>query len=99
MHYNIDASERNGERSPLSRGGKQTMVLIPERLFKSILAKADRLFEDGYCADVKATVDGEPVSYTVSSPDGEQYEVSTLFEQCTCPCFAQWRTCKHLRGI
>lgn len=73
--------------------------LIAARLFESIVARAGRLFEDGYSAEVKATVDEQPVSYTVTSPDGERYEVSLLFEQCTCPCFKKWLTCKHVRGL
>lgn len=58
--------------------------------------RAQRLYADGYAARWK---DGTVL--TVTNPKGEEYEVDTLLETCTCPFFTKGegkRPCKHLLG-
>lgn len=68
------------------------------RTLANISRRAASLFADGY--QVRAH---EGTSfYEVTSLEGKRYSVwhgeKTGYE-CSCPCFADWNTCKHLEAI
>ena len=68
------------------------------RTLANITRRAKSLIADGYqVRDFEGTD-----FYVVESPEGKKYGVwhglQTGFE-CSCPCFAEWNTCKHLEAI
>lgn len=75
------------------------------RLMSAIARRAENLWIDGYTA--KQTMNGLYVScFQVASPEGKTYAVkvsraaaepgTTFGSKCSCPCFAEHKTCKHL---
>ena len=78
------------------------------RLMANITRRASTLFSDGYTATL--TMNGLYVkSFQVTAPKGNRYSVKlsktnaepgTLFgDKCSCPCFAEHKTCKHLQAL
>ncbi len=78
------------------------------RLMANITRRAARLFQDGYIAT--PTMSGLFVqAFQVVSPEGKRYSVKvsktnaepgTFFgDKCSCPCFAEVKTCKHLQAV
>jgi len=78
------------------------------RLMANITRRAARLFADGYTST--QTMNGLFVkTFQVASPEGKRYSVKvsktnaepgTFFgDKCSCPCFAEVKTCKHLQAI
>ena len=68
------------------------------RTLANISRRAASLFADGY--KVRAY---EGTSFhEVTSPKGDRYGVWHGLETgycCSCPCFAEWNTCKHLEAV
>ncbi len=78
------------------------------RLMANIARRAARLFEVGYTAT--PNMSGLYVkAFQVLSPEGKRYSVKlsktnalpgTFFgSSCSCPCFDEHKTCKHLQGV
>ena len=68
------------------------------RTLTNISRRAASLIADGY--QVRA-YEGTSF-YEVTSPKGDHYNVWHGLEvgfECSCPCFAEWNTCKHLEAI
>ena len=62
----------------------------------NISRRAASLLEDGY--SVRSYKD----LHIVESPKGDKYSVwhgLKVGYECSCPCFAEWNTCKHLEAI
>ena len=78
------------------------------RLMANITRRASRLFDDGYTA-TKNMNGLYAQMYQVVSPEGQRYSVKisqtpalpgTFYgSRCTCPCFTEHKTCKHLQGV
>ena len=79
-----------------------------ERTLANIARRASTLFNDGYTAT--KTLDGCFVNcYVVRSPQGKVYTVkvsqvsvpaaSPTASRCSCPCFAELGSCKHLQAL
>jgi hypothetical protein len=56
--------------------------------------RANRLFEDGYRAEYLPADD----VIVVTSDEGNLYRVGVVFEDCTCPFYADKQYCKHALG-
>lgn len=78
------------------------------RLMANITRRAATLFADGYTA-IKNINGVYAQAYQVLSPEGKRYSVKVSMtpaepgsfygDKCTCPCFADHKTCKHLQAI
>jgi len=72
------------------------MTLDEARLLAGVNERSQHLFRDGYYAK---RLDEYIVE--INTPDGETYEVDTVFETCSCPFYKAWQgrhDCKHLLG-
>lgn len=79
------------------------------RTLANIARRASRLFQVGYSAT--PTMNGLFVqAFQVVSPEGKRYTVkidktntfpvgAAFGSKCSCPCFAELKTCKHLQGV
>jgi hypothetical protein len=68
------------------------------RTLTNISRRAARLLSDGYQV---RSYEGTHF-HEVTSPKGDRYGVWHGIETgyfCSCPCFAEWNTCKHLEAI
>ncbi|MGI4790374.1 MAG: hypothetical protein ACRYFS_16165 [Janthinobacterium lividum] len=68
------------------------------RTLANISRRASTLIEDGYQVRSYAGTD----LHIVESPKGDKYSVwhgATAGFSCSCPCFLNWNTCKHLEAI
>lgn len=55
--------------------------------------RAERLFQDGYTL---TRIDEDTLS--IQNGEGTRYQVSTLFETCSCPFYQHHEYCKHVLG-
>lgn len=79
------------------------------RTLANIARRAACLFQVGYTAT--PTMNGLFVqAFQVVSPEGKRYSVkidktntfpvgAAFGSKCSCPCFAELKTCKHLQGV
>lgn len=68
------------------------------RTLANISRRAANLIADGYQV---RSYEGTHF-HEVTSPKGDRYDVWHGLEtgfSCSCPCFAEWNTCKHLEAI
>jgi hypothetical protein len=65
------------------------------RFAANVNHRAKRLFADGY--SIRDAREREEAVY-VTNEEGTVYRVETLFETCSCPCYANHALCKHLLG-
>lgn len=68
------------------------------RTLANIAARALRLREEGYTITEDDLFDG---FFTVQKPDGTKYRViyDEVKQSCTCGCFHERGTCKHLLAV
>ncbi len=70
------------------------MNTYSQALFNAnINTRAASLFNDGYTIARK-----DEDTLIITSNEGTKYEVNTLWETCSCPCFKHHGNCKHWLG-
>jgi hypothetical protein len=72
-----------------------SLTPIQKAAFEARIAeRAMHLFAEGYRAEMI-----DDTTFFVTNEEGTRYEIDTLFETCSCPCYKHRDMCKHLFGL
>src|SRR5262249_38717710 len=96
-----DATSRRAYNTPITLKGDCAGMNVPKphnaqeaAQQARVLDRANRLFQDGY----RASYLPEDDVILITSDEGNTYRVGVVFEDCTCPFYAEHDYCKHALG-